>query len=114
MGQCPHQWSTDSLSQESQKQNDLEMKLANVQSPPQGIPSAKSSANSSLASGILGQIRKSILKKPSKNKGLIDFENMLEDYRKRNEFSWPYTMMQVEDMMFLDRNRLVSLEYVFY
>ena len=39
---------------------------------------------------------------------------MLKDYRLRTEFSFPYTMMQVEDVMFVDDHTMVSLEFVFY
>ena len=45
---------------------------------------------------------------------MIDFKQQLKDYRKRNEFSYPYTMMQVEDVMFIDDKKMVSLEYIFY
>ena len=48
------------------------------------------------------------------NEALIDFENELTKFRDRTEFSLPYTVLQIEDVMFIDQQRLVSLEYIFY
>lgn len=39
---------------------------------------------------------------------------MLTDYRERTEASCPYTIMQVEDVMFIDQKKAISLEYIFY
>ena len=45
---------------------------------------------------------------------LIDFKKLLAAHRKRTEFSVPYTMMQIEDVIFVNEKRLVALEYIFY
>jgi len=39
---------------------------------------------------------------------------MLSKYRERTEASRPYTIQQVEDVMFINRQRVVALEYIFY
>ena len=52
--------------------------------------------------------------KLKKEQSLIDFKGMLEAYRQRTEFSFPYTMMQVADVMFINDKKLVTLEYIFY
>ena len=44
----------------------------------------------------------------------IDFKELLSDYRRRTETKMPYTMMRVEDAMFVDSKRLVALEYIYY
>ena len=44
----------------------------------------------------------------------INFKQMLQEYRDRSEYNMPYTIMQVEDVMFVDDNTIVALEYVFY
>lgn len=44
----------------------------------------------------------------------INFKKMLQEYRDRSEFNVAYTIMQVEDVMFVDDNTIVALEYVFY
>ena len=38
----------------------------------------------------------------------------MREYRERNEFSLPYTIMQIEDVMFIDEKKMVALEYIFY
>ena len=53
-------------------------------------------------------------KKAKKEDSLIDFEKMLLNYRSRTEKYVPFTNMQVEDVMFINDKRVVSLEYVFY
>ena len=44
----------------------------------------------------------------------IDFKKLLQKYRDRTEASIPYTIMQVEDVMFIDEKHVVALEYIFY
>ena len=44
----------------------------------------------------------------------IDFDDMLQKYRQRTEHTLPFTKMEIKDTMFLDKNRLVSLEYIYY
>lgn len=44
----------------------------------------------------------------------INFKKLLKEYRDRTEFNNPYTIMQVEDVMFVNDTSLVALEYVFY
>ena len=44
----------------------------------------------------------------------IDFKEMFQQYRERTEMNAPHIYIQVEDTMFLDQNRLVSLECIFY
>ena len=44
----------------------------------------------------------------------INFSELLKEYRDRTEFSLPYTIMQAEDVMFVDSKRAVTLEYIFY
>jgi hypothetical protein len=39
---------------------------------------------------------------------------MLANYRKHTEASCPYTILQVEDAMFIDQGKAISLEYIFY
>ena len=39
---------------------------------------------------------------------------MLSEYRQRTEFNLPHTQMLVEDVMFVNQNKLVALEYIFY
>lgn len=39
---------------------------------------------------------------------------MLTEHRQRTETNLPFTIQQVEDVMFVDERRLVSLEYIFY
>lgn len=39
---------------------------------------------------------------------------MLNKYRKRTEHTLPFTKMEIKDTMFLDNNRLVCLEYIYY
>ena len=48
------------------------------------------------------------------NEDLINFQDQLNDYRKRSEYNLPYTMQAVEDVMFIDATKLVSLESIFY
>ena len=45
---------------------------------------------------------------------LINFKDILNNYRRRTEESLPYTMMQVEDTMFVDDHTMISLEFIFY
>ena len=45
---------------------------------------------------------------------VIDFKGLLQKYRDRTEFSIPYTIMQVEDVMFINEKTIVALEYIFY
>ena len=45
---------------------------------------------------------------------MIDFRGMFQEYRARTEFSLPYTIMTMEDVIFVDETKLVSLEYIFY
>ena len=42
------------------------------------------------------------------------FKEMFKEYRSRTEMSAPHIYISVEDTMFLDNNRLVSLECVYY
>ena len=44
----------------------------------------------------------------------IDFKKLLVDFRDRTEATLPYTIQQVEDVMFVDDNVVVALEYIFY
>jgi len=44
----------------------------------------------------------------------INFTNELKNYRKRTETKIPYTIQQIEDVMFIDEKKVVSLEYIFY
>ena len=44
----------------------------------------------------------------------IDFKTMYKEYKDRTEFSLPYTMARMQDAMFLDEHRLVTLEHIFY
>lgn len=44
----------------------------------------------------------------------INFKHQLQEYRDRSEFNMAYTIMQVEDVMFVDDTTIVALEYVFY
>ena len=53
-------------------------------------------------------------KEAQKKEPLIDFNKMLAKYRERTEHSMPYTIMQTEDVMFLDSKRAVALEYIYY
>ena len=39
---------------------------------------------------------------------------MLQDYRNRTECSVPYTIMQVEDVMFVNKRKMIALEYIYY
>ena len=39
---------------------------------------------------------------------------MFQEYRARTEFSLAYTIMTMEDVIFVDETKLVSLEYIFY
>ena len=45
---------------------------------------------------------------------LIDFNAELASFKNRTEHDYPYTVMLTEDVMFLKKNKLVSLEYIFY
>ena len=47
-------------------------------------------------------------------KDTIDFKRLLTEYRERTEDLIPHTMTRVEDVMFIDENRMIALEYVFY
>ena len=38
----------------------------------------------------------------------------MEEYRERTEFSMPYTIMQVEDVIFVNEKKVIALEYIFY
>ena len=44
----------------------------------------------------------------------INFKEMLLKYRARTECNLPYTIQQVEDVMFISDKRIVALEYIFY
>ena len=44
----------------------------------------------------------------------LDFKNMLQDHKDRTEKSLPYTLISVEDVMFIDERYLVSLECIYY
>ena len=48
------------------------------------------------------------------NDKVINFKEMLQEYRNRTEFSVPYTIMQVEDVIFVNEKKLIALEYIFY
>ena len=52
--------------------------------------------------------------KTTKAKLMIDFEKMLEKYKKRTEKNVPCTQSLTDDVMFINQKHLVSLEYVFY
>ena len=49
-----------------------------------------------------------------KEKDTINFNELLKEYRDRTECYLPHTMTRVEDVMFINDNHLVALEYVFY
>ena len=44
----------------------------------------------------------------------IDFNSMLEKYRKRTEHRIAFTKMEIKDTMFLDNSKVVCLEYIYY
>jgi len=44
----------------------------------------------------------------------IDFKKLLTKYRKRTEAEIPYTIQQVEDVMFVNDKVVIALEYIFY
>lgn len=48
------------------------------------------------------------------DKKSIDFKRLMDDYRKRTEINMPYSMMKVEDAMFVNKKQMVALEYIFY
>ena len=50
----------------------------------------------------------------SESSSKIDFKEELESYRNRTEVNHPYTAMLTEDVMFIDKKKMVSLEYIFY
>lgn len=44
----------------------------------------------------------------------INFQEELTKYRERTESKLPYTIQQIEDVMFIDEKKIVSLEYITY
>ena len=42
---------------------------------------------------------------------LIDFDAHMKDYKERTESTFPYTLTQAEDAMYLDKNTICTLEY---
>lgn len=44
----------------------------------------------------------------------IDFKKLVQTHIERTEKSVPYTIQQVEDVMFIDEKHLVALESIFY
>lgn len=51
---------------------------------------------------------------PNNTDKCIDFETQLEAYKKRTTSMLPYTLTQTEDIMFMDKDTIVTLEYHFY
>ena len=50
----------------------------------------------------------------SKPKKMIDFNEQLANLKKRTERNFPYTLIQTEDTMFIDKDSAVCLEYYYY
>lgn len=44
----------------------------------------------------------------------INFKKLLEEHKKRTENNMPFTLQQVEDIIFVSDRKLISLEYIFY
>lgn len=44
----------------------------------------------------------------------IDFHELLQEHKDRTERSLPFTLQQVEDVVFVDHNYIVALEYIYY
>lgn len=44
----------------------------------------------------------------------IDFEDMLKKHRQRTEVTFPFTIHQIEDVMFVDETRLAAFEVILY
>ena len=44
----------------------------------------------------------------------IDFKDMLINHKQRTEKSLPFTLHNVEDVIFIDGRHLISLEYIYY
>ena len=44
----------------------------------------------------------------------VNFQQDLDKLKKSNESQRPYTLTQVEDSMFVDKTKLVTLEYHYY
>lgn len=52
-------------------------------------------------------------KQPHKT-GKINFADHLKELQQRTEIELPYTLTQVEDAMYLERDKVVTLEYHYY
>ena len=50
----------------------------------------------------------------SEREEMVDFKEMLQEYRDRTEFNVPYTISQCEDGIFVGEHRLITLDYTFY
>ena len=46
--------------------------------------------------------------------GKVNFADHLEELQKRTETELPFTLTQVEDAMYLERDKVVTLEYHYY
>ena len=44
----------------------------------------------------------------------INFKKLLDEHRNRTQKTFPFTLQQVEDAIFVDENHIISLEYIFY
>jgi hypothetical protein len=44
----------------------------------------------------------------------VNFQEMLDKYRKRTEATLPYTIQKIEDVMFVNKGVVIALEYIFY
>lgn len=47
-------------------------------------------------------------------KKLINFEELKQEYNKMTQFSLPFTTHHIEDVIFVGKRRLITLEYIFY
>ena len=45
---------------------------------------------------------------------VIQFKQLLDEHRERTEFNMPHTIKQIEDVMFLNEDRVIALEYIIY
>jgi hypothetical protein len=50
----------------------------------------------------------------AENPDSIKFDKMFNKFRNRTENNYPFTIQQMEDVMFIDEKRVVALEYIFY
>lgn len=61
---------------------------------------------------VLKNMKKEQIESTADNK--VDFQAQLNSFTKNIEIQLPYTMMQVNDVMYIDQFSLITFEYICY